>query len=35
MKNTVLSTTRARKIENDKNIARMIVGKNAFHWRRS
>ena len=30
MKNTVLSTTRARKIENDKKIARMIVGKNVW-----
>ena len=34
MKNTVLSTTKARRIKNDKKIARMIVGKNALHWRR-
>ena len=35
MKNTVLSTTRARKIEIDKKIARMIVGKGAKFWGRN
>ena len=35
MKNTVLSTTKARKVKRDKQIARMIVGKGAKFWGRN